>query len=79
MTSIVLVRKIRARPSLVFDALTNPDGISHWRGPDAGPVLLAETEPRVDGRFRVRFRSSTAVNMNAAANISRWKSPGGWQ
>jgi uncharacterized protein YndB with AHSA1/START domain len=50
------VRKIGARPSLVFDALTTSDGISHWWGPDAGPVLLAETEPHVGGRFRVRFR-----------------------
>ena len=24
--------------------------------PDAGPVLLAETDLRVGGRFRVRFR-----------------------
>jgi len=25
-------------------------------GPDAGPVLLAETDVRIGGRFRVRFR-----------------------
>jgi uncharacterized protein YndB with AHSA1/START domain len=57
MTSLTLVRKIAARPSIVFDALTTPEGIGCWWGPDAGPVLLAETDVRVGGRFRVRFRT----------------------
>ena len=56
MTSLTLVRRVAARPSIVFDALTTPDGISCWWGPDDGPVLLAESDPRADGRFRVRFR-----------------------
>jgi uncharacterized protein YndB with AHSA1/START domain len=56
MTSLTLVRRIAARPSIVFDALTTPEGIAGWWGPDAGPVLLAETDLRVGGRFRVRYR-----------------------
>ena len=56
MTCLTLVRRIRARPSIVFGALTTPDGIAQWWGPDAGPVLLAETDVRIGGRFRVRFR-----------------------
>jgi uncharacterized protein YndB with AHSA1/START domain len=56
MTSLTLVRRIAARPSIVFDALTTPAGIACWWGPDDGPVLIAETDPRVGGRFRVRFR-----------------------
>jgi uncharacterized protein YndB with AHSA1/START domain len=56
MTSLTLVRRIRARPSIVFDALTTPEGIVQWWGPDAGPVLVAETDVRIGGRFRVRFR-----------------------
>jgi len=56
VTSLTLVRRIAARPSIVFDALTTPDGIAGWWGPDNGPVLLAETDIRVGGRFRVRFR-----------------------
>jgi uncharacterized protein YndB with AHSA1/START domain len=56
MTSLTLVRRIAARPSIVFDALTTPEGISHWWGPDAGPVLFAMTDVRVGGRFKVRFR-----------------------
>lgn len=57
MTSLTLVRRLAARPSIVFDALTTPDGIAAWWGPDAGPVLAAETDLRVGGRFRVRFRT----------------------
>ena len=56
MTSLTIVRRIRARPDIVFRALTAPDGIAQWWGPDAGPVLLAESDPRIGGRFRVRFR-----------------------
>jgi uncharacterized protein YndB with AHSA1/START domain len=56
MNSLTLVRRIAARPSIVFDALTTPEGIACWWGPDGGPVLLAETDLRVGGRFRVRFR-----------------------
>jgi uncharacterized protein YndB with AHSA1/START domain len=56
MTSLTLVRRIAARPSIVFDALTTQEGIASWWGPDAGPVLVAEIDPRVGGRFRVRFR-----------------------
>jgi uncharacterized protein YndB with AHSA1/START domain len=56
MTSLTLVRRIKARPSIVFDALTTPEGIASWWGPDSGPVLVAEIDPKVGGRFRVCFR-----------------------
>jgi uncharacterized protein YndB with AHSA1/START domain len=55
MTSLTLVRRIRARPQIVFDAVTTAEGIAQWWGPDAGPVLVAEVDPRVGGRYRVRF------------------------
>jgi uncharacterized protein YndB with AHSA1/START domain len=56
MTGLALVRRIKARPSIVFDALITPEGIASWWGPDGSPVLVAETDPQVGGRFRVRFR-----------------------
>jgi uncharacterized protein YndB with AHSA1/START domain len=56
MTSLSLVRRIRARPAIVFDAVTSAEGIAQWWGPDAGPVLLSESDPRVGGRYRLRFR-----------------------
>jgi uncharacterized protein YndB with AHSA1/START domain len=56
MTSLTLVRRIKARPSIVFDALTTAEGIANWWGPDAGPVLAAELDPQAGGHFRIRFR-----------------------
>lgn len=57
MTSLTLVRQIAARPAIVFDALATPQGIRCWWGPDEGPVLIAESDVRPGGRFRVRFRT----------------------
>jgi len=56
MTSFTLVRRIGARPEIVFAALSTPEGLAHWWGPDEGPVLIADIDARVGGRFRVRFR-----------------------
>ena len=54
--SLTVVRRIKARPSIVFRALTTAEGMAQWWGPDDGPVLIAEADPRRGGRFRVRFR-----------------------
>lgn len=56
MTTLTLVRRLAARPAIVFAALTEPAAMLQWWGPDAGPVLLAEADVRVGGRWRVRFR-----------------------
>ncbi len=61
MTQLTLIRRIAARPSIVFDALTTAEGIACWWGPDAGPVLKAETDLRVGGRFCVRFRTLDGI------------------
>jgi uncharacterized protein YndB with AHSA1/START domain len=55
MTSITLVRRIAARPSIVFDALTTAEGVAAWWGPDDLPALAAEVDARVGGAFRIRF------------------------
>ena len=69
MTSVTLVRTIKARPSIVFDALTTPEGIPVWWGPDPGPVLHAECDARPGGRFRVRFRMLDGWSMKAQASF----------
>lgn len=56
MTQLTIVRTIDASPEAVFAAFVEPDKIALWWGPDDGPVLSAEVDPRVDGRFHVRFR-----------------------
>jgi uncharacterized protein YndB with AHSA1/START domain len=50
VTSVTIVRRIRAQPSVVYAALISSEGIAHWWGPDAGPVLVCESDGRV--RFR---------------------------
>jgi uncharacterized protein YndB with AHSA1/START domain len=57
MTSLTLVRRIAARPSVVFEALTTADGIAAWWGPDDLPVTMAQIDARVGGAYRVRFRT----------------------
>ena len=54
--SLTVVRRVKARPSIVFQALTTAEGMAQWWGPDDGPVLIAEADPRRGGGFRVRFR-----------------------
>jgi uncharacterized protein YndB with AHSA1/START domain len=57
MTGFTLVRRIAARPAIVFEALTTADGLAAWWGPDALPVILTQADARVGGGFRVRFRT----------------------
>jgi uncharacterized protein YndB with AHSA1/START domain len=58
LTSLTLVRRIAARPAVVFELLTTAEGIAAWWGPDDGPMLVAEIDARVGGRFRIRFATA---------------------
>ena len=66
MTSLTLVKQIAASPEIVFDALIEPDGLKAWIGPDDGPVLIAESDPKVGGKFRLRFRMLDGSEHEAA-------------
>jgi uncharacterized protein YndB with AHSA1/START domain len=57
MNSVTLWRRIVARPSIVFEALTTAEGIAAWWGPDELPVVRADVDARVGGTYRVRFRT----------------------
>jgi uncharacterized protein YndB with AHSA1/START domain len=56
MSEVTCVRRIAARPSIVFGVLTSAEGMAFWWSPDEGPVISSASDPRVGGRFRVRFR-----------------------
>jgi uncharacterized protein YndB with AHSA1/START domain len=56
MTSLTLVRRIAARPAIVFDLLSTAEGLTSWWGPDDLPVVSAQADVRVGGDFRVEFR-----------------------
>lgn len=57
MKSFTLVRRIAARPSIVFEAMTTAAGVAAWWGPEDLPVVHAEMDARVGGAYRVRFRT----------------------
>ena len=65
MTSLTLVRRIAARPAIVFEALTTAEGVAAWWGPDDLPVILAEIDPRVGGAYRVRFQTLDGLQHEA--------------
>jgi uncharacterized protein YndB with AHSA1/START domain/ketosteroid isomerase-like protein len=56
MSSLTIIKTIAARPEIVFDALIQPEGLKMWIGPDDGPVLIAESDARVGGKFKLRFQ-----------------------
>jgi uncharacterized protein YndB with AHSA1/START domain len=69
MSSITLVRRIAARPAIVFEALATGEGIAAWWGPDDLPVLLAEIDARVGGAYRVRFQTADGAEHEAFGEV----------
>jgi uncharacterized protein YndB with AHSA1/START domain len=57
--SLTLKRRLSAPPAKVYAAWTDPQHLKRWWGPgDADETVLAETDPRVGGRFRIVFRTT---------------------
>lgn len=56
LPSVTIVRRIKAPPGKVYAALTQPELMVRWWGPDAGPTISAEADVRPGGRFSVVFR-----------------------
>jgi uncharacterized protein YndB with AHSA1/START domain len=56
LPSVTIVRKIKASPAKVWAAITRPEQMLQWWGPDAGPTLKAEADVRPGGRFSIIFR-----------------------
>jgi uncharacterized protein YndB with AHSA1/START domain len=75
MTHVSLVRRIAARPIIVFDALVTAEGIGSWWGPDDLPVVSAAADPRVGGSFRVRFRTRDGLEHECAGEFLEIERP----
>lgn len=56
LPSVTLVRRIKASPARVWAAITRPEQMLQWWGPDAGPTLSVVADVRPGGRFSVVFR-----------------------
>ena len=64
LPSVTLVRRMKAPPAKVWAAITQPDLMMRWWGPDAGPTLRVEADVRSGGRFSVVFRMLNGVEHN---------------
>ena len=64
LPSLTIVRRIKAPPAKVYAALTKPEQMVQWWGPDAGPTLSAEADVRPGGRFSVVFRLLNGAEYN---------------
>src|SRR5712671_2037591 len=56
LPSVTIIRQIKAPPAKVWAAITQPEQMMQWWGPDAEPTLSAEADVRPAGRFSVVFR-----------------------
>jgi uncharacterized protein YndB with AHSA1/START domain len=56
LPSVVIVRRIKATPARIWAAITQPELMIRWWGPDAGPTLSVVADVRPGGRFSVVFR-----------------------
>ena len=56
--SLTLKRRLKAPPTKVYGAWTEPDKLTRWFGPAGAETLEAETDARVGGRFHVLMRTA---------------------
>jgi uncharacterized protein YndB with AHSA1/START domain len=56
--SLTIRRRLDAPPAQVYAAWTDPKRMVRWWGPGAAEAHFAEADPRVGGRFRVKFRTA---------------------
>jgi uncharacterized protein YndB with AHSA1/START domain len=56
LPSVTIVRQIKASPAKVWAAITRPELMVQWWGPDGGPTLSVDADVRPGGRFSVVFR-----------------------
>ncbi|MEO7178849.1 MAG: SRPBCC domain-containing protein [Allosphingosinicella sp.] len=64
LPSVTIVRRIKAPPAKVWAAITQPDLMLEWWGPDAGPTLSVVADVRPGGQFSVVFRLLNGAEHN---------------
>ena len=69
MTSLTLVRRIKASPATLFEAFSTVEGLTSRWGPDDLPVHFAEADVRVGGAFRVRFGTCDGLQHECAGEF----------
>jgi uncharacterized protein YndB with AHSA1/START domain len=57
--SLTLTRRYAAPPAKIFAAWTDPKKLSHWFCPVGCVAVLAESDARVAGRYRIVVRAES--------------------
>ena len=78
MTSLTLVRRIAARPSIVFDALTTAEGIASWWGRTMGRCWRRKAMCASAATTWSASVCKMAASMRRAENTWRWSGPSAW-
>jgi uncharacterized protein YndB with AHSA1/START domain len=55
--SLTIKRTFPATPDRCFRAWTDPQALKQWFSPPQNEIILAETDPRVGGRYRLVMRA----------------------
>ena len=53
--SLTIKRRFKAPPAKVFAAWTKPELMARWLGPTDVQKVVAESDPRVGGRYRIQM------------------------
>jgi uncharacterized protein YndB with AHSA1/START domain len=56
--SLTLKRRLAAPPDRCFRAWTEPEALKRWFGPPNTEIVVAESDPRVGGRYRLVMRAA---------------------
>ena len=64
LPSLTIVRRIKAPPAKVWAAITRPELMMQWWGPDGGPTLSVVADVRPGGRFSIVFRLLSGTEHN---------------
>ncbi len=73
--SLTFVRRLKAPPSSVYAAWTDPKILAQWFGPHHTHVVSAETDVRVGGRFRVVLRETESGEIHDVSGVYREVEP----
>jgi uncharacterized protein YndB with AHSA1/START domain len=55
--SLTISRRLKAPPAKVFGAWTDASQIMQWFGPENAEMLEVDTDARIGGPYRMRFRT----------------------
>jgi len=67
--SLTITRKLNASPDRCFRAWTQPEAMKHWFGPGDRDVVLAESDPRVGGRYHIVMRTGSGEERDVSGEF----------